>query len=169
MTDQPLAGISQAAIVDIGVIAGLARHAYPKAPMEVLERAEITEMGGITGDHRGRRKPNGAGKRQITLMERVDWAAACADVGVDLPWWRRRCNVAVDGFDLPQTPGALLRLGRDVVLEVTRFTDPCERMEALAPGLFDALLVDWRAGVCSRVLQGGTVLIGDVIRLEGLA
>ena len=169
MTDQPLAGISPAATVEIGVIAGLARHAYPKAPMEVIERVEITELGGITGDHRGKRKPNGTGRRQITLMERADWAAACADVGIDLPWWNRRCNVAVDGFDLPQVPGALLRLGRDVVLEVTRFTDPCERMEALAPGLFDALLVDWRGGVCSRVRQGGTVLVGDVIRLEGLA
>ena len=54
------------------------------------------------------------------------------------------------------------------MLEVTRFTDPCERMEALAPGLFDALLVDWRAGVCSRVIQGGAVFVGDVIRVEGL-
>ncbi|WP_375392690.1 MOSC domain-containing protein [uncultured Sphingomonas sp.] len=169
MTDQPLTGLSPAATVDIGVIAGLARKAYRKAPMEVLERAEITEAGGITGDHRGQRKPNGTGKRQVTLMERSDWADACAQVGVELPWWERRCNVAVDGFDLPQVPGVLLRLGRDVVLEVTRFTHPCERMEVLAPGLFEALLVDWRGGVCSRVRQGGTVLVGDVIRLEGLA
>jgi MOSC domain-containing protein YiiM len=169
MTDKLLAGVGPAAVVDLGVVAGLARHAYPKAPMELLDQAEITELGGITGDHRGQRKPNGAGKRQVTLIEQADWAAACADVGVDLPWWSRRCNIAVDGFDLPQTPGVRLRLGRDVVLEVTRFTDPCERMEALAPGLFDALLIDWRAGVCSRVVQGGTVLIGDVIRTEGLA
>ena len=169
MTEQLLAGMKPAAIVEVGVIAGLARHAYPKAPMELLDRAEITEPGGITGDHRGKRKPNGAGKRQVTLIEQADWRAACAAVGVDLPWWHRRCNVAVDGFDLPQTPGTRLRLGRDVVLEVTRFTDPCERMEALAPGLFDALWIDWRGGVCSRVLQGGTVLVGDVIRTEGLA
>ena len=170
MTDQLLAGLLPAAdIVELGVIAGLARHAYPKAPMEVIERAEITEEGGITGDHRGRRKPGSLGKRQVTLIERADWAAACTAVGVDLPWWNRRCNVAVDGFDLPHVAGTRLRLGRDVVLEMTRFTDPCERMEALAPGLFDVLWIDWRAGVCSRVIQGGTVSIGDVIRIEGLA
>ena len=61
------------------------------------------------------------------------------------------------------------RLGADVVLEVTRFTDPCSRMEALAPGLFDALWIDWRGGVCSRVVQGGSVTVGDLIRVEGLA
>ena len=170
VTDQPLAALRPAAdIVALGVIAGLARHARPGAPMEVIERAEITPDLGIVGDHRGRRKPGSSGKRQVTLIERSDWAAACADVGVDLPWWNRRCNVAVDGFDLPQVPGTRLRLGRDVVLEVTRFTDPCVRMEALVPGLFDALTVDWRGGVCSRVVQGGTVTVGDVIRVEGLA
>ena len=170
MSDQMLGRLRPAAdLVQLGVIAGLARHAYPKAPMEPVERAEITETGGITGDHRGLRKPGSAGKRQVTLIERDDWAAACAEVGADLPWWARRCNIAIDGFDLPQLPGTRLRLGRDVVLEVTRFTDPCHQMEALAPGLFAALLPDWRAGVCSRVIQGGVVLVGDVIRLEGLA
>ena len=170
MTDQLLAGLRPAADpVELGVIAGLARHAYPRAPMEVIDRAEITEAGGITGDHRGRRKPNGLGKRQVTLIERADWAAAMATVGADHPWWMRRCNIAVDGFDLPQVPGTRVRLGRDVVLEVTRFTDPCERMETLAPGLFNALLVDWRGGVCSRVVQGGMIIVGDLIRVEGLA
>ena len=89
-----------------------------------------------------------------------------AEVGADHPWWMRRCNVAVDGLDLPQRPGALLRLGRDVLLEVTRFTDPCERMEALAPGLFAALARDWRGGVCARVLAGGTVLPGDTLGVD---
>lgn len=170
MTDQMLGVVRPGAdVVKLGVIAGLARHAYPKAPMEVIERAEITPSHGIAGDHRGFRKPGSAGKRQVTLIERGDWAAAMAEVGADHPWWQRRCNIAVDGFDLPQTPGALLRLGADVVLEVTRFTDPCERMEKLAPGLFRALMHDWRGGVCSRVIEGGTVLLGDLIRVEGLA
>lgn len=170
MTDQLLAGLRPAIdLVNLGVIAGLARHARPKAAMEVIDRAEITPGHGIAGDHRGFRRPGSAGKRQITLIERNDWAAAMAAVGADHPWWMRRCNIAVDGFDLPQVPGTLLRLGRDVVLEVTRFTDPCERMEALAPGLFAALMVDWRGGVCARVIEGGTVLVGDVIRAEGLA
>lgn len=170
MTDQMLGGMqSIGGSVGVGVIAGLARHAFAKAPMEVIERAEITPAGGITGDFRGARKPGGTGKRQVTLMERIDWDAAMAELGRDLPWWERRSNIAVDGFDLPKVAGTLIRLGRDVVLEMTRFTAPCERMEALVPGLFVALLPDWRAGICTRVIQGGTVVVGDLIRLEGLA
>ena len=170
MTDQVLGRLRPAVdLVALGVVGGLARKPYRKAPMEVLERVEITEAGGITGDHRGVRKPGCQGRRQITLIERDDWAAAMAAVGHDLPWWERRCNMVVDGLDLPQEPGTLLRLGADVVLEVTRFTHPCERMEQLAPGLFQALLPGWRGGVCSRVVRGGTVVVGDLIRVEGLA
>ena len=170
MTDQlPGAVAPRVDVVQPGVVAGLARHAYPKAPMEVLDRAEITPSHGVAGDHRGLRKPGSPGRRQVTLMEGSDWAAAMAEVGADHPWWSRRCNIAVDGLDLPQVAGALLRLGGDVILEVTRFTDPCQRMDALAPGLCAALTRDWRGGVCSRVVQGGTVTVGDLIRVEGLA
>ncbi len=134
--------------------------------MKVIASAEISCEGGIAGDHRGVRKPGTAGKRQITLIERADWDAAMVEVGRDLPWWERRCNLLVDGLDLPQRPGAFLRLGRDVMLEVTRETDPCERMETLAPGLFAALVRDWRGGICARVVTGGSIGVGDVIRTE---
>jgi MOSC domain-containing protein YiiM len=72
----------------------------------------------------------------------------------------------VEALDLPQHPGTKLRIGADVLLEITRETDPCERMEALAPGLRAGLLVDWRGGACSRVLVGGTIRVGDTIRME---
>lgn len=167
MTVQTVRDRGTATVVTaLGLIAGLARKARVRAPMELIEQAEITEMLGIVGDHRGVRKPNSAGKRQVTLIERADWNAAMAEVGARLPWHARRCNILIDGLDLPQIAGARLLLGRDVVLEVTRCTDPCERMEALAPGLFAALDKDWRGGACARVIRGGTVALGDVIRLE---
>jgi MOSC domain-containing protein YiiM len=46
---------------------------------------------------------------------------------------------------------------------ITRETDPCERMDALAPGLRAALTPDWRGGACSRVVVGGTIRVGDTI------
>lgn len=149
-----------------GRLAGIARHARPKVPMEVIERAEVTVEGGIAGDFRGVRKPGGLGKRQVTLLERVDWDAAMAQVARNIPWYERRSNLLVDRLDLPQVPGVRLRIGVNVVLEVTRHTDPCERMEALAPGLFAAMVSDWRGGACARVLAGGVIAIGDEIRIE---
>ncbi len=149
-----------------GTIAGIARHPRAKAPMEVIDTVEITVEAGLHGDFRGYVKPGGKGRRQVTLIERVDWDAAMAEVGCDIPWYERRANLLVDGFDLPQIAGTRLRIGTDVVLEVTRHTDPCERMEALAPGLFTALTPDWRGGACTRVLMGGRIAVGDVIRIE---
>jgi MOSC domain-containing protein YiiM len=149
----------------VGTIAGIARHAAPRAPMEVLDRAEVSVEAGIAGDHRGRRRAGSTGKRQVTLMERRDWEAAAAQVDHCLPWQERRANLLVDGLDLPQVPGTRLRIG-DVVLEITCECDPCQRMDALVPGLFAALLPDWRGGACTRVLVGGTIAVGDTIRIE---
>ncbi|BCA61780.1 molybdenum cofactor biosynthesis protein [Sphingomonas sp. HMP9] len=150
----------------VGTIAGIARRARAKGPMEVLDHAGITVESGLDGDFRGRVKPGGKGRRQVTLLERGDWAAAMAEVGADFPWQDRRANLLVDGFDLPQIPGMRLRIGADVVLEITRHTDPCDRMDALAPGLFAALTPDWRGGACARVLMGGVIAVGDEIRIE---
>ena len=151
--------------MNAGVIAGLARHAAPRAAMEVLDRATITPERGVEGDCKGRFKPSGRNRRQVTLIERGDWEAATAALGVDLPWSDRRANILVDGIDLPQLPGTVLRIG-DVRLVVMVECDPCHRMDALAPGLQQALRDDWRGGVCTRVLTGGEIAVGDAIIVE---
>ena len=53
-----------------------------------------------------------------------------------------------------------------MVLEITRETDPGERMEVLAKGLKAALLPDWRGGACAMVVAEGTIAVGDAIRIE---
>ena len=134
--------------------------------MESIDHAEVSLDGGIAGDFRGARKPGGLGRRQVTLMEAGDWDRAMTEVGRTIPWFERRANLLVEGLDLPQTAGVRLAIGADVVLEITRETDPCERMEALAPGLRAALTPDWRGGACTRVLAGGRIAVGDLIRIE---
>ncbi|MHA6722808.1 MOSC domain-containing protein [Sphingomonas sp. RS2018] len=148
-----------------GTLAGIARHARPKGPMDTLGHALVTPEGGIVGDFRGAMKGRPY-KRQVTLMEAGDWAAAMAEVGHNIDWSERRANLLVAGLDLPQTPGTRLRIGEHVVLEITRETDPCERMEALAEGLRAALSPDWRGGVCAMVITGGAIGVGDTIRID---
>ena len=133
--------------------------------MEVIEHARVTPETGISGDFRGAMKGKPY-KRQVTLIERGDWDAAMAEVGHSIGWQERRANLLVDGLDLPQTKGVRLRIGADVVLEITRETDPCERMEALADGLRAALTPDWRGGACAMVITGGEIAVGDEIRIE---
>ena len=149
-----------------GTVIGIARHRVAKGPMEVVDRIGVTLDGGLEGDFRGRLKPGGRGRRQVTLMESGDWAAALAEIDRDIPWQERRVNLLVEGFDLPKTPGTLLRIGADVVLAITIECDPCYRMDAIAPGLQAALATDWRGGACTRVKTGGTIGVGDQIRIE---
>jgi MOSC domain-containing protein YiiM len=148
----------------MGRIAGIARHQFPKAPMETIERARVTLEGGIVGDFRGAMKGKPY-KRQVTLMEAGDWDAAMAAVGHSIGWEQRRVNLLVTGLDLPQTPGVRLRIGA-VVLEVGCECDPCSRMEALAEGLKAALTPDWRGGICTKVIAPGEIAVGDEIRIE---
>jgi MOSC domain-containing protein YiiM len=133
--------------------------------METVDRVWVTRATGIAGDYRGamKGKPH---RRQVTLIALSDWNAAMAEVGRDLPWQGRRSNLLLDGINLPQRAGARLRIGASVVLEVTRETDPCDRMEAVAPGLRAALTPDWRGGVCSFVVEDGEIAVGDEVTIE---
>ncbi|WP_203310938.1 MOSC domain-containing protein [Sphingomonas beigongshangi] len=153
----------------VGTLAGIARHAFPKAPMEVLDHVDVTVEGGLHGDFRGAVKPGGRGRRQVTLIERGDWEAAMAELGHAIPWQERRANLLIDGLDLPQVAGTLIGIGAQVVLEITVECDPCSRMETIATGLKAALTPDWRGGACSRVRRGGRIALGDdVVILDPL-
>jgi MOSC domain-containing protein YiiM len=150
----------------MGVLAGIARHGRPRGPIEILDSVRVTVEAGLAGDFRGAVKPGARARRQVSLIERIDWEAAMADLGVDHHWSARRANLLVDGLDLPQRAGALLRIGDEVALEITIECDPCSRMEQIEPGLKAALTPDWRGGALARVISGGEIRIGDVIRLE---
>lgn len=152
-------------VIGQGVIAGIARHARSRAAMEEIGSAVITPERGVEGDCKGRFKPGGRNRRQVTLIERVDWAAAMAELGANHRWSARRANILVDGLDLPKVAGSVLRIGA-VRLIVTVECNPCSRMDAIESGLQAALANDWRGGVCTRVLAGGEIAIGDIILVE---
>jgi MOSC domain-containing protein YiiM len=61
--------------------------------------------------------------------------------------------------------GTRVRVGGSLVLEITCECDPCERMDALHPGLRAALTPDWRGGFCSRVVEEGEIAVGDAVRI----
>ncbi len=147
-----------------GRIAGVARRAAPKAAMEVIERANISFAGGVEGDFRGALK-GAPYRRQISLLEAGDWAAAMDELGLAIPWQERRANLLVADFDLPQMAGVRIAIGENIVLETTIETDPCHRMEALAGGLQAALTPNWRGGLCAFVVAEGEVRVGDSIRI----
>ncbi|MBO9713803.1 MOSC domain-containing protein [Sphingomonas sp.] len=145
----------------MGRLAGIARHAERRGPIETLESVLVTPEAGVTGDRNGPKT-----KRQVSLIEANDWAAAMAEVGADLPWWMRRANLLVEDFDLPHGGDVRIRIGAEVVIELKTEIDPCERMDELVEGLRRALEPDWRGGAGGKVIAGGVITVGDEIRIE---
>ena len=136
---------------------GIARRDKPRAPMEMLQRANVTTGAGIDGDCRGTIED-----RQVTLIFREDWDAACQALGRELPWITRRANLLVEGLTDFKRVGTQLRVG-SALLEITEENPPCRLMDILADGLRVALQPEWRGGVACRVLQDGTITLGDKV------
>ena len=79
-------------------------------------------------------------------------------------------NVTVGGLAWEAvTPGARLRLGDHVLLEVTRYTSPCVNIAAAFAGRHFARVSQRRhpgfSRVYARVLTEGTVATGDAVEL----
>lgn len=144
----------------MGSLTGIARREQKRAPMETLERAEISKETGVAGDWRG--KP---GKRQVTIVSAGAWRDACRELGQEVPWTARRANLLVEGVDLRETTGGILRIGPAKLL-INCEVDPCSRMDEQYQGLTRALQPAWRGGVGCTVLEAGSVALGDTVILE---
>ncbi len=83
--------------------------------------------------------------------------------GLELQPGTIRENVTVAGDDVERWPiGQRVRIG-EAVFEITMVCDPCERMEALRPGLRERL--EGKRGMLARVVEGGEVAVGDELSL----
>ena len=144
----------------MAILNGIAIAPKILAPMEPRTEAEITIEAGITGDARGRKRT-----RQISVLFADDWTDACAEIGEQHDWIKRRANLYVSGCRSPQTIGQIIRIG-SVELEVTEETEPCEMMDAISDGLRQSLTPAWRGGVCCRVISGGIIRNGDDVLID---
>ncbi len=74
-------------------------------------------------------------------------------------------NITVEGLDLSTVQaGQVFFVGDQVTLEATGDCLPCARMDEIRPGLQDKL--KGRRGIISTVLNGGSLKVGDAIRVE---
>jgi MOSC domain-containing protein YiiM len=146
------------------------RPARGVAAVPVSSALAIADRG-LEGD-RSAAKPAsrpGGSKRQLTLMQAehvplVEHWMACRIDPADL-----RRNLVVSGVNLlaqrsPFADQAVhVRIGDDVLIEITGPCDPCSKMERLlGPGGYNAMR--GHGGTTARVLKGGVIAVGDEIR-----
>ena len=79
-------------------------------------------------------------------------------------------NLTLAGLDWQQVaPGARLKLGEQVLIEITRYTTPCSTIAAsFATGDYSRISQKTREGwsrVYARVLHGGKIRVGDGVEL----
>lgn len=93
--------------------------------------------------------------------------------GFEVPFGGFGENLTTKGIELGQLPvGTTLRLGEDVIIALTGFRDPCSQIDKFQEGLRAAVSFKpkvgpqlFRNGVMSVVVRGGTVRVGDTIKV----
>ncbi len=151
-----------------GRVASLHIHG-PKGGLPLTEVAQIRLIAGkgIQEDKRyfGRksRSTGQPSRRQVTLIEREMIADHATTFGVEMIGAGDvRSNIETTGVDLLALVGHDVQVGEAIVHFYEPRT-PCAKMDALIPGLREAM-ENGRQGVLAFVVQSGAVVVGDVIR-----
>jgi MOSC domain-containing protein YiiM len=140
--------MEQATIVGLQICPGR------REPMQQVASARAVENIGLEGD----RHAKADSKRQVLFIE----SETLEKLG--LKHGDVKENVTTHGIALMALPvGARLRVG-EAIFEVTQACQPCSRMEELRPGLQQEL--GGQRGMLTRVVQSGTLRVGDPIVIE---
>jgi MOSC domain-containing protein YiiM len=126
-----------------------------RQPMQPVDQATLITGVGLAGDQHA----SPASLRQVLLADQE----ALDEVGV-APGAIKE-NLTVEGLNvMGLAAGTRLRLGGQAVLEITKICEPCFRMDEIRMGLKDEL--EGRRGMVSRVIEGGSIKVGDPIAVE---
>ena len=140
-------------------VTGIARREKLRGKIETIDSVYIDEKTGLAGDIRGT-----ALNRQVTLLSQNSWNDVCHELNAQIPWTYRRANILIENIDFHHRSGYEIQVG-EVILEVTRETDPCPRMDEQFDGLTEALMSNWRGGVCCNVKKGGEIKLGSNVKI----
>jgi len=130
-----------------------------RAPLQLVEEVKVSPETGLVGDHYNGR----SGTRHVTLIQAEHLSAIASFLGREAvdPGLLRR-NLLVSGLNLLALKDRRIRIGEEVILEITGPCHPCSRMEAnLGPGGYNA--VRGHGGMTARVVQGGIIRLGDLV------
>lgn len=163
-------------------LASDAEHRFSKPPRDSLimlagRGVQGDAHAGVLVQHLSRqaKEPQAANLRQIHLIH-AELLDELAGKGFAIGPGQLGENVLTRGIDLlGLSTGTRLRLGADVLIEVTGLRNPCRQLNDLAPRLMEATLdraadgsVIRKCGVMAVVVSGGEVHAGDPIELESV-
>lgn len=124
--------------------------------MRSVDVVDVEAGRGIVGD-----RYHGTKHRHVTVQSATALAESSEAFGRDIHADLTRRNLTLSAGVVPRDPGARLRIG-DVLLEVVRVAAPCKLLDdTIGAGAQQALRR--RAGSVCRVLESGTIRVGDPV------
>lgn len=142
----------------MGIVMGICISKQRGTRKQPISSAQLKSDYGIVGDAHA-----GNWHRQVSLLqqEKID---AFQEKGVTVTPGVFGENLVVSGIDFRSLPvGTLLRCG-DVLLEMTQIGKECHTHCAIYHQTGDCIMP--REGVFAKVLQGGTIAVGDAMHIE---
>jgi MOSC domain-containing protein YiiM len=137
-------------------------------PKNAVPEGEITRFG-VRGDRQRDTRNHGGPQRAVCLFS-LEVIERLRAEGHPIAPGTAGENVTISGLDWPRVvPGARLRLGDEVVLEVTRYTTPCTNIAASFSDGDSTRILDKRhpgeSRVYASVLAPGRIRPGDPVEL----
>jgi MOSC domain-containing protein YiiM len=138
-------------------------------PKRAVRRAQVTQLG-LAGDRQENTHVHGGPERALCLFS-LEHIQALQQEGHPIFPGAAGENLTLSGLDWSLvTPGARLQLGEQVLVEVTRYTVPCNTIEdAFAGQQYERISQSRHPGwarVYVKVLEEGEIVTGDRVRLS---
>ena len=152
-----------ATLPQTGILEWIGQRPARREPLVSVPQAELKTDSHLVGDHA---RPKADGKRQITLIQHEHLAAVAGYLGLAAPLdpGRLRRNLVVSGLNLLALKNRQIRIGDEIVLDITGECHPCSRMEEeLGAGGYNAMR--GHGGLTAHIAQGGRIRVGDVVRV----
>lgn len=126
------------------------------------DQAELDSVIGLVGDHWAGKRST---KRQITLIQAEHFPVIAALSGNDEVFAEQlRRNLVVEKINLYTLRDQRFRIG-NTLFEGTGTCPPCSRMEQIL-GLGGYNAMRGHGGITARVIDPGTIQLGDPVRLD---
>lgn len=137
-------------------------------PKRAVESVRVMPLG-LEGDAHRDREHHGGPERAVCLFAMEAIRALQAEGHPLVPGTLGE-NVTLEGLDWSAVqPGVRLRLGGEVLLEITRYTTPCFNIRpAFVDGDYSRVSQKRHPGrsrVYARVVETGTLRLGDSVQL----
>ena len=143
-----------------GKLRHIALRTERRGEVKRVEETEAIAGLGLAGDHRTKRKEvNVQSKRQVSLIQAEHFPALSAMMGHEVRPEDTRRNLVVSGVNLLALKDKRFRIG-EAIFEGSGLCHPCSRMEeTLGEGGYNVMR--GHGGILARVLQSGTIRVGD--------